>query len=85
MMEAGMLSRSFDFLSPNDMTMLERVLAATLPPGASKSDREGRAAMLVRLFQSGVAKEEELAREMRHPHHPRSSRPPIDPLFPTRP
>ncbi len=34
-----MLSKSFDFLSPSDMTMLERVLAATTPPGASKSDR----------------------------------------------
>jgi hypothetical protein len=80
-----MLSRSFDFLSPNDMTMLERVLAATMPPGASKNDREGRAATLIRLFQSGLVKEEELAREMRHPRQPRSSRPAIDPLFPTRP
>jgi hypothetical protein len=85
MMEAGMLSKSFDFLSPSDMTMLERVLAATMPPGASKNDREGRAAALVRLFQSGVIKEDELTREMQHPHHLRSSRPPIDPLFPTRP
>lgn len=80
-----MLSRNFDFLSPSDMTMLERVLAATTPPGAGKGDREGRAATLVRLFQSGVVKEDELVREMQHPHHPRSSRPPIDPLFPTRP
>jgi len=80
-----MLSKSFDFLSPNDMTMLERVLAATTPSGASKGDREGRAAALVRLFQSGVVREAELVREMQHPHRPRSSRPPIDPLFPTRP
>jgi hypothetical protein len=84
-MEAGMLSKSFDFLSPGDMTMLERVLAATTPPGASKSDREGRAAALVQLFQSGVVKEDELAREMQHPRQTRSSRPPFDPLFPTRP
>ena len=80
-----MLSKSFDFLSPNDLTMLERVLAATTPPGASKGDREGRAAALVRLFQSGVVREAELVREMRHPHRPRSSRPPVDPLFPIRP
>lgn len=80
-----MLSKSFDFLSPNDMTMLERVLAATTPSGASKSDREERAATLVRLFQSGVIKEDELAREMCHPPHTRTSRPPFDPLFPTRP
>ena len=80
-----MLSKSFDFLSPNDMTMIERVLAATTPSGASRSDREGRAAALVRLFQSGVIREEELARQMQNPHHVRSSRPPIDPLFPTRP
>lgn len=80
-----MLSSNLDFLSPGDMTMLERVLKATTPPGASSSDREGRAAALVRLFQSGVVKEEELVREMWHPHHIRSSRPSIDPLFPTRP
>lgn len=80
-----MLSKSFDFLSPSDMTMLERVLAATTPPGASKDDREGRAAALVRLFQSGVVREDDLVREMWHPHHFRSSRPPHDPLFPTRP
>lgn len=80
-----MLSKSFDFLSPSDMTMLERVLAATTPPGASKSDREGRAATLVRLFQSGIVKEENLAWEMHRPYRPRSSRPPVDPLFPTRP
>ena len=80
-----MLSRSLDFLSPNDMTMLERVLAATTPLGASRADREGRAAALVKLFQSGVAREDELARQMQRPGRPRSSRPPIDPLFPTRP
>ena len=80
-----MLSRNFDFLSPGDMTMLERVLAATTPPGASRSDREGRAAALVRLYQSGIAEERELVWHMQHPRPTRSSRPPLDPLFPTRP
>jgi hypothetical protein len=80
-----MLAKSFDFLSPSDMTMLERVLTATMPPGANKGDLEGRAATLVRLFQSGLVKEEELVREMRHPPRIRSSRPTADPLFPTRP
>ncbi len=80
-----MLSKGFEFLSPSDMTMLERVLMATTPPGASKSDREGRAAALVRLFQSGVVKEEELVWQMQRPFQPRSSRPAVDPLFPTRP
>jgi hypothetical protein len=80
-----MLSKGVDFLSPHDMAMLERVLAATTPSGASSRDREGRAAALVRLFQSGVVREDDLARQMQRPGQPRSSRPPIDPLFPTRP
>jgi hypothetical protein len=84
-MEAGMFSKRFDFLSPNDMTMIERVLAATTPAGASKKDREAQAATLVRLFQSGLVKEDDLAGEMQNPRRVRSSRPAIDPLFPTRP
>ena len=70
-----MHSRNIDFLSPSDMAMLERVLAATMPPGAQKCDREERAAILVRLYQSGVDDEAELLRHMQQPDPIEISRP----------
>lgn len=47
-------------VSPRDMAMLCRVLDRTTPPGTSAVERLGRAATVVRLFQSGIELEQEL-------------------------
>jgi hypothetical protein len=47
-------------LTPIDIKMLQRVLEATLPAGASAKEREAHAATLVTLFKSGITREENL-------------------------
>lgn len=47
-------------LKPTDIQMLQRVLEATLPGGASAREREAHAATLVTLFKSGITREENL-------------------------
>jgi len=47
-------------LKPIDIQMLQRVLEATLPDGASAKEREAHAATLVTLFKSGITREENL-------------------------
>jgi hypothetical protein len=57
----------FGYLSSRDLDMLTRVLEMTSPEGASESERQARAATLVRLFQSGLTTEEALIAEVGRP------------------
>ena len=59
-----MLNLEAEFLTSDDLTMLERVLATTTPHESEPKEREGRAAALVRLFQSGIKQENELVLKM---------------------
>ena len=59
-----MQTHEIEFLTSDDMAMLERVLAMTTPGQSTSREREGRAATLVRLFQSGIKQEDELILKM---------------------
>ena len=50
--------KSGTVLRPTDIQVLQRVLEATLPAGASTKEREAHATTLVTLFKSGITREE---------------------------
>lgn len=52
-------------LSPEDLEMLARVLARSLPTAQTSEDREMQAASLVCLFGTGVTDEARLTQLMR--------------------
>ncbi|ODT08074.1 MAG: hypothetical protein ABS58_04240 [Mesorhizobium sp. SCN 65-20] len=55
-------------LAPEDLEMLARVLARSLPAASTSEDREMQAASLVCLFGSGVTDETRLMQLMKDCH-----------------
>ncbi|CDX21321.1 hypothetical protein MPL3356_350057 [Mesorhizobium plurifarium] len=50
-----------EFIGPDDMAMLERVLKKLLPADADTAEREWLGTLLIAAFKAGVTSEAELA------------------------
>ncbi len=53
-----------DFLAPDELALLERVLRETTPASESDWEKDARAAALVNAYQSGIHCEAELVLRM---------------------
>ncbi|WP_292097909.1 hypothetical protein, partial [Mesorhizobium sp.] len=53
-----------EFLEPEDITMLERVLEKLLPASADAAEREWLASLLIAAFQNGATDEAALVATM---------------------
>lgn len=54
------------WIPPVDLEIMDRVLFAMLPEGASLREREALAATIVNLYRGGLRTEAELRRELLH-------------------
>lgn len=57
------------FLTPEDLSLLFRVLGKLQCPGDTVIDRETRAAALLQIFQSGICDEDRLVEAMTRRGH----------------